>query len=1078
MNEEQRHALSSVQFGWAVTPDDIWSPMDHHVDGLHPRAVDTISQAVASAGRRPRVSPVGIVLRGERGVGKTHMLGWLRQHAQRQGGAFFLLKLLDGHSFWAGAVHGVVSGLLDSQGGQLGHLLGELARRTGQDRETSMRLTGTLPVRRQDIDNLVDGLRSLDPQVAVECQDTLRALVLYRAKGKAWEAGNAYLVLSDGVEAADREEWGFRAPLRPPQLLLGDLSKIFALTGPVVMAVDQVDSVITQAADSPGEGALVDRLADGLMRVREETRRTILVVACLPRSWDLIENHAVSSAAGRFRVLDLRTAMPSVAVATAIVERHLAGLYGEIGFTPPHATWPVHPLAFAGRDVAHWTPRRLLQRVDEHIRRCLTHDTVEELRDFAATAPEPAGLPAVVSQEADELDALYARLRDTADILAPLDHHREDERMQALLGAALHCFVLEQGDNAPALTVDASRGGNPPLHARLRLTIDEAGEGEVHWSFRAIAHTNARAVLARLKSAQLEAELHQGNDERHLVVLRNTPFSGGPATTTALEAFRSAGGVDLPIAESDLRLFSALEKMRGQSPQGFLPWLLTRRPATSSQLLTRVLADLDHLTATPVPQARHDDRASAPEWPGVSGTLLDSVPDHPARTAGGPVTTSEEAAAPGDPAVAQGNPAVAAARESAATDEPSVRLGTGIVTGKPFTVPLALLRKHTVVFAGSGSGKTVLLRRLVEEAALHGVSSILIDTNNDLARLGDRWPSPPALWEPGDADRADRYLRDTDVVIWTPRREAGRPLTLDPLPGFDREPDDPDEFRTAIDAAVAGLVPRINLGGRRAITGKAVLTQALTHFVRGGGGELRDFLAFLADLPPEVSTVRDATRLASDMADGLNAEMINDPVFGGAGERLDPGVLLTPPAGKRARVSVISCIGLPNDDQRQTFVNQLQLALFSWIKRNPARDRPLGGLFVLDEAQTFVSSRTTTASTQSTLTLASQARKYGLGMVYATQAPKALHNVVSGNAATQFFGLLNAPVQIQAATDLARAKGGRIDDVSRLPAGQFYGATEGTGLAKVRVPMCLSHHPPTALAEEEVLMRAQALVGG
>ncbi len=35
----------------------------------------------------------------------------------------------------------------------------------------------------------------------------------------------------------------------------------------------------------------------------------------------------------------------------------------------------------------------------------------------------------------------------------------------------------------------------------------------------------------------------------------------------------------------------------------------------------------------------------------------------------------------------------------------------------------------------------------------------------------------------------------------------------------------------------------------------------------------------------------------------------------------------------------------------QSFVNQLQMALLSWIKRNPARDRPLGGLFIMDEAQ-------------------------------------------------------------------------------------------------------------------------------
>src|SRR5690606_11945134 len=117
---------------------------------------------------------------------------------------------------------------------------------------------------------------------------------------------------------------------------------------------------------------------------------------------------------------------------------------------------------------------------------------------------------------------------------------------------------------------------------------------------------------------------------------------------------------------------------------------------------------------------------------------------------------------------------------------------------------------------------------------------------------------------------------------------------------------------------------------------------------------------------------------------------------------------------------------------------------FAWIKRHPAGDRPLGGLLVLDEAQTFVPSLGSTASTESTLRLAAQARKYGLGMVYATQAPKGLHNMVSGNSATQFFGRLNAPVQIQAATELARAKGGRVEHISRLGTGRFYATAEGT----------------------------------
>jgi DNA helicase HerA-like ATPase len=183
-------------------------------------------------------------------------------------------------------------------------------------------------------------------------------------------------------------------------------------------------------------------------------------------------------------------------------------------------------------------------------------------------------------------------------------------------------------------------------------------------------------------------------------------------------------------------------------------------------------------------------------------------------------------------------------------------------------------------------------------------------------------------------------------------------------------------------------------------------------------------------------------------------------------------VLLTPPPGKRARVSVVSFVGLASDEQRQGFVNQLQLALFAWVKRHPAGDRPLGGLFVMDEAQTLAPSGTMTACTESTLALTAQARKYGLGLVFATQAPKSLHNRIPGNASTQFFGRLNAPVQIAAAREMARAKGSEVTDIGSLGTGQFYAAIEGSGFVKIQAPLCLSHHPSSPLTTEEVLDRA------
>ncbi|WP_428375769.1 ATP-binding protein [Mycolicibacterium sp.] len=404
-------------------------------------------------------------------------------------------------------------------------------------------------------------------------------------------------------------------------------------------------------------------------------------------------------------------------------------------------------------------------------------------------------------------------------------------------------------------------------------------------------------------------------------------------------------------------------------------------------------------------------------------------------------------------------------------------IGRDLRTEKPVSVRLSALRKHIAIFAGSGSGKTVLIRRLVEECALRGVSSIVLDPNNDLSRLGTAWPQRPAGWQRSDDARAEDYLRNTEVTIWTPRRTTGRPLSFQPLPDFTSVVDDYDEFIDAVESACAALEPRALIAGqtKTANRARAVLREALQYYGRTPVPTLDGFIELLADLPDDISNLAGAGRIAADLSQDLHAAMVNDPMFGGAGTPVDPGVLLTPSPGYRARVSVISMVGLSSDEQRQSFVNQLQMALFAWIKRNPAGERPLGGLLVMDEAQNFAPAKGFTACTRSTLALSSQARKYGLGLVFATQAPKSLHNNIPGNAATQFYGLLNAPAQIEAAREMARAKGGLVDDISRLRAGHFYVATEGEAFHRIVAPLCLSYHPASPPSAEEVLALAGAI---
>jgi hypothetical protein len=66
----------------------------------------------------------------------------------------------------------------------------------------------------------------------------------------------------------------------------------------------------------------------------------------------------------------------------------------------------------------------------------------------------------------------------------------------------------------------------------------------------------------------------------------------------------------------------------------------------------------------------------------------------------------------------------------------------------------------------------------------------------------------------------------------------------------------------------------------------------------------------------------------------------------------------------------------------------------------------------------------------SALSLAAQARKYGLGMIFASQRPKGIRIV--SNCTTHVYGRMIAPATIEASRELMAAKGGAADDIGRL----------------------------------------------
>jgi hypothetical protein len=1039
ISAQERQALGELRLrlAWAPTADDLWRPQSAlHVAGLHEHAISMVMAAFDDAARDPDTSPLGVVVQGPAGSGKTHLLGQVRERVQRADGMFFVVELLDATSFWQSALAGILESLGRPTVGretQLKELLWRLSSIAHIPRAARRAIAGDDDLAPDTLNEFVVALIKARGETVRQCRHTLRALVLLGATDLGLQdIGDAILQGAGDISGEEQASWGVRTHTQTPQETVREISRLVALAGPAVLAIDQIDTLLAQSSDRTEHLAErtdnrdLEHVAHGLMSIRETMRRTVPVVACLPSAWESIRKRASATVHDRFRVTTPLEGLPTPQIGRAILERRFTASYKEIGFAPPYPSWPIKPAAFS--DAPQYTPRQLLKRADAHIRECLQRGDAEELEhlvghtgDGRAEQPEPP--PGGNS----DIDRLFNEYRRRAVTAAALDPEGEDTTMPAMLTAALHAWIEERGDTEQAFRVDPPPGAHVTLHGRLRQSLDPASDDERHWAFRAVAASNAVAALTRIRKACDAAGFGPGAERRRLFLLRNTAWPSGKKTTAAVAEFEANGGRTLPVSDDDLRTMIALRDLILEDHPDLTHWLVARKPAHGIAVLREALGDEAGEQPPPIPEPEAEP---VPE-PRVNGHVFDSPT--------------------------------------------ALVVGVDGQTAEAVTVDLAALRRHTAIFAGSGSGKTVLIRRLVEECARRGVSSIVLDPNNDLSRLGSRWPVPPADWDPADDAKADDYFANTEVVIWTPQRTGGRPLAFAPLPDFASVVDNQDEFNDAVDAAVAALEPRALIAGNtaKANRGRAVLRQALRQYGRRTDTSLRGFIDMLAELPHGISDLSKADDIASELAQNLRAAMINDSMFGGAGTPVDPGVLLTPSAGYRARVSVISMIGLPSDEQRQGFVNQLQMALFAWIKRHPAGDRPLGGLLVMDEAQTLAPAVGSTASLKSTLTLSSQARKYGLGLVFATQAPKGLHNHIPGNAATQFFGLLNSHTQIAYVDEIARAKGGRVPDISRLRAGQFYLAAEGQEFHKVQAPWCLSFHPQSPPTTEEVLGFAQ-----
>jgi DNA helicase HerA-like ATPase len=395
----------------------------------------------------------------------------------------------------------------------------------------------------------------------------------------------------------------------------------------------------------------------------------------------------------------------------------------------------------------------------------------------------------------------------------------------------------------------------------------------------------------------------------------------------------------------------------------------------------------------------------------------------------------------------------------------------GTPTGEPLLVDAKRFTTHAVCVGMTGSGKTGLLIDLIEEAALDGIPTLVIDPKGDLANVllsfpdlapADflPWVEPEAAtreglsleelaartakkWADGLAasgqsgERIRRLHDAADMAVYTPGSRTGRPLAM--LGSLDAPPaailDDPEARRERIESLVSAILALVGIEGEPGRSREHVLLSTILDTLWKSGQKV-DFGTLVRAVPaPPIERVGfldlenffpagDRFALASRLntvaaAPGFDAWLDGEP--------LDFGRLLWTPEG-RPRVAVVSIAHLA-DAQRMAFVTLLAGAAVSWM-RSQGGTSSLRALFLMDEVFGYLPPTANPPSKTPLLTLMKQARAYGLGVVLATQNPVDLDYKGLSNAGLWFLG------RLQTARDKARVLDG-LEGAAQASGGAF-----------------------------------------
>jgi len=305
-------------------------------------------------------------------------------------------------------------------------------------------------------------------------------------------------------------------------------------------------------------------------------------------------------------------------------------------------------------------------------------------------------------------------------------------------------------------------------------------------------------------------------------------------------------------------------------------------------------------------------------------------------------------------------------------------------------LPAHAFKRHFMALGGSGSGKTVLCKCVIEEAVRNNIPVLIIDPQGDISSLAIKG-NPEELEEHGTSlEIQEEFFSRARIAIFTPASNKAIPISVNPFKSPSQDIPH-EEAVQAIDLTATSLTSFLgyDLNTDAGKGAKAYMFTILEHLWQQGQriNDMSHLAHMVLNPPAKIAATLNslvAKKEPEEIARKLRFLTVGtSSLMFQMGVQIDISLFLDNSDGK-VPVNIIYLNTLASEIDKQFFLATLFKELYCWMLKNPSND--LRMLFYVDEISPYIPPYPRNPPPKNAYTLLfKQARKYGIGLVAATQ---------------------------------------------------------------------------------------------